>query len=87
MIFTVVAILLFTNVFLSLTLLLFAKKLIPRNLPNSQVCSAMANYGIQYSVPGWICWYVNWDITITFVLLALGAFIMFIFRKNIRQAQ
>jgi len=83
MIFTVVATLLFTNVFVSLTLLLFAKKLIPRSLPNSQVCPAMASYGIHYGVPGWICWYVNWDIAITFVLLGIGAFIMFLFRKNV----
>jgi len=83
MIFRIVATLLFTNVFLSLILSLFAQKLIPRGLPNAQLCPAMASYGIQYGVPRWLCWYANWDIAITFVLLGMGALIMFLFRKNV----
>ena len=86
-IFTIVAILLFTNVFLTLTLLLFGQHFIPRDLPSSQGCPAMASYGVHYSVPGWLCWYVNWDIAITFVLVALGALIMLIFRKDVRRVR
>jgi hypothetical protein len=87
MIFTVVAILLFANVFVSLALFYLAKRLIPSNLPNSQVCSAMANYGIQYGVPGWLCWYVNWDMTISGTLLALVILIMIILREDVRRVR
>jgi hypothetical protein len=85
--FTVVVIVLFANGSLSLALAFIGKHLIPQNLPHSHICAEMASSGIQYGVPDWICWYANWDSAITFIVMALGALIMLIYRKNIERVR
>ncbi|GEM_PF-2318593 len=85
--FLVVAALLALNTILLLGLGFIAKHLIPKAIANCQDCPALADSGIRYCVPGFVCWYANWSLAIQFVLLGLGALIMVINRKNVRRVR
>ena len=86
-IFVIVFVLLASNVTSSLALGLFGKHLIPRGISNAQNCPALASAGVQFPVPHLVCWYADWDIFITFILLGLGALIMLIYRKDVRRVR
>jgi hypothetical protein len=86
-ILSIVEVLFFANMAVSFTLAFLGKYLIPRNLPNSHVCSAMAVSGTQFPVPNWICWYAERDLIIWFSLLGAIALILLIYRKHLERAQ
>ena len=86
-ILSIVETLFFANMAASFTLTFLGKYLIPRNLSNAQVCSAMSISGVQYGVPAWICWYAERDLIITFALLGIIAVILLIYRKNLERVR
>ena len=87
MIFKIVAVLFLANTIALLTLGFFGPHVIPKGLPNSQSCPAAASYGVQYNIPESMCWYLNWNSTISGALLALAILIMIIFRKDVRRVR
>jgi len=86
-IFAVVAVLFTANIFVSLTLTFLGKYLVPRRMPNSHPCPAVAGYGIQYGVPTSICWYATRSDTISLILGVLLAVIIFTSRKSIHRVR
>jgi hypothetical protein len=85
--FLVVVPLLFLNTVLLLSLNFIAGHLIPNATVNCQDCPALADAGIRYCVPGFLCWYAKWRLAIQFVLLGLAALIMVINRKDVRRVR
>jgi hypothetical protein len=86
-IFAVVAVVFAANIILSLTLAFLGKYLVPRGMPNSHPCPAIAGYGIQHDIPASICWYATRSDTISLILGVLLAVIVFAFRKNIHRVR
>jgi hypothetical protein len=84
LVFRVVVALLFLNTFLLLLLAFGTEHLFPKASPNLRPCAALAQNGVQYHAPDVICWYASRSIAIQFVILALGAAILIIFRKRVR---
>jgi hypothetical protein len=84
LVFRVVSTLLFVNTFPMLLLAFGAKYFLPKASPNLQPCEALAEKGVQYHAPEVVCWYANRWIAIQFILLALMAAILIIFRKRVR---
>jgi hypothetical protein len=84
LIFKVLVVLLFANTLVLPALGFGLKYFMPNGFPDAPVCEALASRGIQYRAPELLCWYANWDITIQFVLLAMGAVVMLIYRKRVR---
>jgi len=84
---TIVEVLFLANMVASLGLAFVGKYVIPQNLPNSHVCTAMSIPGIQHGVPDWVCWYARRDTAIIGILLGLLALIFFIFRKDLRRVR
>jgi hypothetical protein len=80
----VVATLLFVNTFLFLSLDFGAKYFLPKASVSLQPCEALAWNGVQYHAPELVCWYASRTIAIQFILLALGAVIFIIFRKQVQ---
>ena len=76
--------LLFVNTFIALLLTLSAKYVLPKASPNSPPCEALKRDGVQYHAPEIVCWYAGHSIAIRFVLLAVLAAILVIFRKRVR---
>lgn len=85
--FLVVVALLFLNTVLLLGLNFISERLIPNATPDCQNCPALADSGIGYCVPEFICWYAKWRLAIQFVLLGLAALIMVINRKDVRRVR
>jgi hypothetical protein len=82
--FWVVFALLFANTFLMLSLDNGAKYFFPKASLNLPPCEAFAGRGVQYHAPEIVCWYQGRSIAIQFILLALLAVILIIFRKRVR---
>jgi hypothetical protein len=82
-VFLAVVSLLFVNTLLILLLEFGAKYVLPKASPDLQPCKAFAQGGIQYHAPGIVCWYPNRSIATQFILLALMAAILIIFRKRV----
>jgi hypothetical protein len=85
--FLVVLALLFLNTVLLLGLNFIAEHFIPKATANCQHCPALADAGIRYCVPEFVCWYAKWRLAIQFVILGLGALIMLIYRKDVRRVR
>ena len=84
LVFLVVIGLLFANTFLGLSLAFGAKYFLPKTSANLRPCEALAERGVQYYAPGIVCWYASRSIEIQFILLAMVATILIIFRKRVR---
>jgi hypothetical protein len=84
LVWLLVATLLFVNTFLSLVLDFGAKYFLPKASVNLRPCEALARNGVQYHAPELVCWCASHSIAIQFILLALGALILIIFRKQVR---
>jgi hypothetical protein len=85
--FLVVVALFFVNIILSLGQGFIVKHLIPNAVANCRDCPALADSGIRYCVPEFVCWYAKWSLAIQFVILGLGALIMLIYRKDVRRVR
>jgi hypothetical protein len=86
-IFTILVVVLAVNISLGLALAFLGKFIIPQGMANSTQCGAIADYGIRYSVPESVCWFANWNNTISFVLLGVAVLVMLIFRNNVRRVR
>jgi hypothetical protein len=84
MVLKVVATLFFVNTFLLLSLNFGAKYLLPKASGDLQPCEALTSGGVQYHAPEIVCWYASHSIAIQSILLALGAAIFIIFRKQVQ---
>jgi hypothetical protein len=82
-VYSFVVALTFVNTSLLLVVAFAAKYFLPKASLNSQPCEALASGGIQYHAPTLLCWYASHDIAIQFILLALSAVILVIFRKRV----
>jgi hypothetical protein len=82
--FLMVAGLLFLNTFLSLFLDFGARFLLPKASLTLQPCEALAWRGRQYHAPEIVCWYASRSIAIQFILLALLAAVLIVYRKRVR---
>ncbi len=69
LIFRIVATLTVANPLLGLALPFAVKYLAPES-PHWAVCEALESKGVQFHVPGIICWYAEWWVGIEFTLLA-----------------
>lgn len=82
--FLVVAALLAVNTFLLLLVDFGARHFLPKASLNLPPCEALARRGAQYHAPEIVCWYAGHSIAIQFILLALIAVVLVIYRKHIR---
>ena len=76
--------LLLANTLLFLGLDFGAPYFLPKASASLPACPALASGGVQVHAPAILCWYADRAITIQFVLLALIAVTMLIFRKRVR---
>jgi hypothetical protein len=83
-VFLVVAMLLFVNTFLLLSLDFGGKYFLPKASANLRPCEALTWNRTQYHAPEIVCWYASRSIAIQFILLALLFAILIIFRKRVR---
>jgi hypothetical protein len=86
-IFTILAGLFAANIFVSLALVFLGKYFLLRGMPNSHPCPELAGWGIQYGVPASVCWYATRSDTISLILGALLAVIIFILRKSMHRVR
>jgi hypothetical protein len=84
LVFRVVAVLLFVNTFLFLSLSFGGKYFLPKASANRRPCEALAWNGVQYHAPEIACWYVSRSIAIQFILLAMVVAVLIIFRRQVR---
>jgi hypothetical protein len=83
LIFRIVAILTVANPFIGLALP-FAVKHLGTGSSRGVTCRALESSGVQFQVPGIICWYAEWWIGIEFALLACIAVLLVFYRKRVR---
>jgi hypothetical protein len=84
LIFRVLAALTVANAFIGLLLPYVLRFVMPQGFTDSRPCEGLAHRGIQYRVPEAVCWYENRWVLIEFVLLAMIAVMLLIFRKRVR---
>jgi hypothetical protein len=83
-VFLIISALLFVNTALLLSLDFIARSFLPKASANLQPCEALSQRGTQYHASELVCWYAGHTIAIQFVLLALLAVILLIFRRRVR---
>jgi hypothetical protein len=83
-VFSLVFILLIVNTFLFFLLGFIAKHFLPKASFTLPPCEALAEAGIQYHAPEFVCWYADHSLAIQWILLALGAGILIVFRGRVR---
>jgi len=83
LIFRIVAILTVANALIGLALP-FAVKHLGTESSHGVACKALGNNGVQFQVPGIICWYAEWWIGIEFALLGCIAVLLVFYRKRVR---
>jgi hypothetical protein len=82
--FRVLAILLFANTFLGLSLTFTGKYFLPKASADLPACEALSDGGVQYHAPQAVCWFADHCIHLQFILLAAISAIFIIFRKRVR---
>jgi hypothetical protein len=80
----VVTALLFVNTFVFLSLDFGAAYFLPKASVNLRPCEALARNRVQYHAPEIVCWYASRSIAIQFILLAMLATVLIIFRERVR---
>jgi len=82
--FRVLAVLLLANTFVGLSLTFSAKYFLPKASVDLPSCEALSEAGVQYHAPAVVCWFAHRFIAIQFILLALIALTLVIFRNGVR---
>jgi hypothetical protein len=84
LVFRMVFALLFVNTIAELTLETVLRFLKPGGFLSFPPCRELAKNGVQYHVPAVICWFESAGfIWIQFILLAIGAALMILYRKSV----
>jgi hypothetical protein len=81
--FRVLAALLLANTFVGLSLTFGAKYFLPKASVDLPPCEALSEAGVQYHAPAVVCWFTDHFIAIQFILLALIALTLVIFRNRV----
>ena len=84
LLFRGLTILLFANTFLGLGLPFAAQYFLPKASANLPPCEALTKAGVHYHAPALVCWFAGRFIPIQFILLALIAATLAIFRERVR---
>jgi hypothetical protein len=84
MAFRVLAALLVANTFVGLSLTFSAKYFLPKASAEFPPCEALSEAGVHYHAPAVVCWFAGHFIAIQFILVALMALTLLIFRKRLR---
>jgi hypothetical protein len=84
LIFGIVLALLCINTVAGLVLEPILRYLKPGGFSSFAPCKGLASNGIQYHVPAFICWFdLSGFFWIQFILLAIGAVVMILYRKRV----
>ena len=83
-VFRLVIVLLFANTLCLMLIDFVAEHFLPKASLHLPPCEALNRQGVQYHAPDIVCWYASCSIPMQWVLLALMAAILIIFRKRVR---
>jgi hypothetical protein len=84
LLFKIFAILFALSIVLMLGLTFGAKYFLPKSSATLPLCEELSTPTNQVHAPAFLCWYVNHDIAITWILIGLIALTMVIYRKRVR---
>lgn len=84
LIFWLLATLTIANALVGVVLPYAVEYLFPNRFSDSRPCAALASRGVQFRIPEVVCWYAARWIVIEFILLAMVAATLVVFRMRVR---